>query len=243
MRFHFLQHVPFEDAANIGVWARSRGFEVTVTQLYAQEALPSVQEIDWLGIMGGPMNIYEYDRYPWLAREKGWIKEVIEANKPVIGICLGAQLIADVLGGPVQRNPHTEIGWYPVTLTEAGQQDSLLSQLPTTFNTFHWHGDSFAIPPGATHLASSAACTNQAFQYGDRVLGLQCHLDYSVASLQAMVQHCGNELMEGPFIQTDTEILTDAQRAQQLQPLLFMVLDAMSAHLSDSPTMPGTDPL
>lgn len=226
-RLHVLQHVPFEDAANIGVWAREQGWTVASTRLYRDETLPPPETIDWLAIMGGPMNIYEHERYPWLVTEKAWIKQVIEAGKTVIGVCLGAQLIADVLGGEVTRNTHTEIGWFPVTKTEAGRADLRLAGLPETFETFHWHGDSFSIPPGAVHLAASEACPNQIFRYGERVLGMQCHLDYSAASLQAMVEHCSDELIDAPFIQTDSAVLIDTQRAKNLKQSLYAVLDAL----------------
>ncbi|MFC1761860.1 type 1 glutamine amidotransferase [Planctomycetota bacterium] len=226
-KLHVLQHVPFEDAANIGVWASKNGFAVTRTCLYKNELLPDVQDIDWLAVMGGPMGIYEHDLYPWLVQEKTWLKQVVEAGKIVIGICLGAQLLADVLGGSVTRNEHTEIGWFPVTLTPEAKHQSLLSGLPHTFTAFHWHGDVFSIPPGAVHLASSEACPFQAFQYGDRILGLQCHLDYSLTSLQAMVENCGEELIRGPFIQTDPRVLVDGQRVQALKEQLFNVLDGM----------------
>ncbi len=226
-RFHYLQHVPFEDAANVGVWALERGFTVTHTRLYAGEALPSVEAIDWLAVMGGPMNIHEHAAYPWLVSEKAWIEQVIAAGKVVIGICLGAQMVADVLGADVTRNAHKEIGWFPVTLTAEGMNGSLLSGLPRTFEAFHWHGDTFSLPPGARHLAHSEACANQAFQWGDRVLGLQCHLDYAQASLEAMVQHCSAELVPERFVQTDTALLTDAGKAQALQGHLVCVLDSL----------------
>lgn len=230
MRFHYIQHVPFEDAANIGLWAREKGFTVTCTRLYEGEPLPNVSDIDWLAIMGGPMNVYEYDRYPWLKLEKAWLKQVIDADKRVLGICLGAQLIADVLGAPVTRNEHTEIGWFPVTLTEAGRKESLLSGLPSTFEAFHWHGDTFAIPPGSRLLASSEACVNQAFQYRDRVLALQCHLDYSQASIEAMIANCSGELVQAPYIQANPARLTDIERTRSLESLLYTVLGTLIAY-------------
>lgn len=226
-RFHYLQHVPFEDAANVGVWALDQGFTVTRTRLYAGEMLPPVEDMDWLAVMGGPMNIYEHTAYPWLVAEKAWVKQVIEAGKVVIGICLGAQLVADALGGTISQNAHKEIGWFPVRLTVEGLDSSLLSGLPETFEAFHWHGDTFTIPPGARHLARSMACANQAFQWGDHVLGLQCHLDYAQVSLQAMVDHCGAELTPEPYIQTDRALLTDAGKAQALHGHLVRVLERL----------------
>ena len=225
MKLHVLQHVPFEDAANIGVWALEQGFTITTTHLYLNESLPDPESIDMLVIMGGPMNIYQHDLYPWLVPEKQFIKAAIEANCIVLGVCLGSQLICDALGGKVTRNEHTEIGWFPVTLTEAGQNpDSLLHVLGSPFEAFHWHGDTFSIPPGAIHLAFSEACAHQAFQYGDRVLGMQFHLDYSQQSIQTMVDNCADELIEGPYVQTDHEHLIETDSAQSLQSHLVTLL-------------------
>ena len=188
MRIHCLTHVPFEDAANIGEWAKLHGHSLTYTHLYRDEALPAIESFDMLAIMGGPMNVYEQDRYPWLESEKDFIRRTIDADKKVIGVCLGAQLIADVLGGEVFPNDHKEIGWHRVTRT-VDSEGSLLGILSREMEVFQWHGDMFSIPPGAKHLATSSACPNQAFQYEDHVLAMQFHLDYSADSIQRMVDN------------------------------------------------------
>ena len=121
MQLHYLQHVPFETIAGIGDWATSRGHTVSGTQLFAEE-FTHPGDFDFLVVMGGPMNIYEEAEYPWLAEEKAFIASAVEAGKLVLGVCLGAQLVADVLGGPVTPGPQPEIGWYPVELTEAGRE-------------------------------------------------------------------------------------------------------------------------
>ena len=120
MNIHYLQHVPFEDLGSIKNWAKIRGHRVTATRFYRAEPLPFLDELDWLIIMGGPMNIYEEDKYPWLGHEKRFIEEVIKTDKVVLGICLGAQLIADVLGVRIYENIHKEIGWFPIQLTSEG---------------------------------------------------------------------------------------------------------------------------
>jgi GMP synthase-like glutamine amidotransferase len=227
MRVHFLQHVPFEDADNIGVWATRRGHEMTCTRLDLGQPLPALNAFDWLVVMGGPMNIYEHDRYPWLAREKEFIRAAIDRGAPFLGVCLGAQLAADVLGGPVTRNRQQEIGWFPVSLTAAARDAAVLRGLPERFLAFHWHGDTFAIPPGAVRMAESDACANQAFLYGDRVVGLQFHLDYSPAGIQRMVRHCGAELVEGPAVQPAESLLAEPQRAAETQELLERFLDSL----------------
>jgi GMP synthase (glutamine-hydrolysing) len=225
MRIHFIQHVPFEGPANIGKWAKNRGFDISVTHLYAGQSLPDIKDIDMAAVMGGPMNIYEYTEYPWLKHEKLWLKQAIDADRAVIGICLGAQLIAHVLGAQIKQNNNTEIGWFKVELSDMGRKDSLLSKLPKSFTAFHWHGDTFTIPPGSVHLASSDACMNQAFQYGRRALGMQFHLDYNQDSINAMLKNCVNELVTGDFIQTEDNIHNSQSYVEQLEKLLFTVLD------------------
>jgi GMP synthase-like glutamine amidotransferase len=231
MRIHYLQHVPFEDAANIEVWARRKGHTILATRLDRDESFPPLVAFDWLVILGGPMNIYEHDRHPWLAREKQFIAEAIDAGKLVLGVCLGAQLVADVLGGQVTRNPQKEIGWFPVSLSSESRQSPVFQTLPHRFLAFHWHGDTFSIPPGARRMAESEACANQAFQYGDRVIGLQFHLDYSLASIEEMIEHCRDELVDAPFIQPLPDLLLNAAHVQAIEELLYRFLDAMEQQI------------
>ncbi len=186
MKLHYLQHVPFEGLGIIENWAVSNGFEISCTRLFADEKLPDIGSFDWLVVMGGPMGIYDHEAHPWLMAEKQLIKNTIDAGKTVLGICLGAQLIADVLGAKVYPGPQKEIGWFPL------QGSNPL--LPETLTAFHWHGDTFEIPKGATHLASSAACKNQGFIYNGRVVGLQFHLETTPQSMEALIENCGDEL-------------------------------------------------
>lgn len=117
MRIHYLQHVPFEGLASIEQWATTKDYILSATKFYNGDTLPSVDHLDWVIVMGGPMNIYENDKYPWLTWEKHFIEEAIKKNKIVIGICLGSQLIADVLGSKVYKGQEKEIGWYPIQVT------------------------------------------------------------------------------------------------------------------------------
>lgn len=230
MRCHWLGHVPFEDAAHIGLWAVRHGYELTHTQLYAGQPLPPVETIDALAIMGGPMNVYQYRDHPWLVEEKRFIERAIEAGIPVVGVCLGAQLIADVLGAKVTQNHQIEIGWFEVELTDDGRKSDIFKGMPDRFTAFHWHGDRFDIPSGAMHLAGSQACTNQAFLYGNRILGLQFHLEYSAQSIGKMLVHCADELTEGPFIQAQRQITADLTNVESTQKLLFGLLDTLLPH-------------
>ena len=200
MRVCCLQHVPFEGPAHIESWARAAGHDLFTARVFAGE-LPRPDDFDWLIILGGPMNVYEETAYPWLVGAKRLIETAIAGGKIVLGICLGAQLIAAVLGAPVRRNSHLEIGWYPVTLTPEAAASPAFSVLPPTFTAFHWHGDTFDIPAGAVRTAASEACANQAFDYQGRVFGWQFHLESSLASVEALIDNCGDELT-GPFVQS-----------------------------------------
>ena len=225
MRIHYLQHVPFEDAANIAIWARVRGHAVRCTRLWAGESLPLLETFDWLVVMGGPMNIYEHDAYPWLLDEKKFIEKAIDQGKCVLGVCLGAQLAADVLGGRVTENHHQEIGWFPVSLTREGEQSVAFEGFAPRFLAFHWHGDTFSIPLGARRLAESEACANQAFEYAGRVVGLQFHLDYSIESIEEMLRHCGEELTAGPYIQSADVIRASYHQVTTTTKMLYRLLD------------------
>ncbi len=224
MRIHSLQHEPFEGLANIAVWAENRGHSISTTQLFKNQSLPKLEDFDWLVIMGGSMNVYEETKYPWLIQEKKLIRDAISKGKIVLGICLGAQLIADVLGGRVSRNRYTEIGWFPVTLTKEARNSRVFSTLPRRFIAFHWHGDTFEIPPNATRMAESEACVAQAFEYG-KAIGLQFHLEYSVESINLMLQNCGDDIVEGRYIQKPEEILSNMDNVKQTFKILCSLLD------------------
>ena len=226
MRLHYLQHVPFENLARIENWAEDRGHEMSKTLLFDGQELPGIDEFDWLVIMGGPMNIYEEDKYPWLASEKRFIRDASASNKIVLGICLGGQLIADVLGGKVRRNLYKEIGWHPVKLTPEGQKSRIFGVLPNTFMAFHWHGDTFEIPPQALRAAESESCANQAFALG-KAIGLQFHLESSMDSVDHLIENCSNELVDGKYIQSQEEILSHVDRFQETNRLMALFLDTM----------------
>jgi GMP synthase-like glutamine amidotransferase len=207
VRVRYLQHVPYEGVGSIRDWAGARRHDLSGTLLSAgpheSPGLPTLDAVDFLVVMGGPMNVYEHDAYPWLVAEKDFICSCIGAGKPVLGICLGAQLIADALGGEVTRAPYEEIGWYPVELTAAGRELPVFSGFPDRFTALHWHGDMFSIPAGAVHVASSAACPNQAFSYdGGRVVGLQFHLEETRESLAELVEAAGQDLPEDAAAET-----------------------------------------
>lgn len=226
MRAHYLQHVPYEGLGCIRPWLQRKGYMLTSTRWFLDEPLPDPAKIDFLVVLGGPMGVADTLAYPWLNEEKRFLASMIASGKPMLGICLGAQLIAEVAGGRVRPNRFKEIGWFPVTGCEpAGQAFRFPSSLPV----FHWHGDTFEPPPGAVHTACSAACENQAFQLSRRIVGLQFHLEVTPQAVRSMIEHGRHELQGGPFIQPEEAILgatpqvyaaANAQMAQLLDYLL-----------------------
>jgi GMP synthase (glutamine-hydrolysing) len=225
MKLHYLQHVPFENLANIEPWAIEKGFEVTHTALYLNDPLPPIEDIDWLVILGGPMNVYEETEYTWLKNEKEFIKEAIEADKVLIGICFGAQLIAEALGSRIYPNTYKEIGWFPVCLSNKVETIELTDSLPEILEVFHWHGDTFELPPDATLLASNTVTKNQAFVITSKILGLQFHLEYNLESVQLMLNNCHNELKEEPYIQSSDQIISSPERFKQLHHYMEILLN------------------
>ncbi len=226
-RIHHLQHVAFEGPGSIAIWAEMHGYPLTATHLYNGDGFPPQDDFDCLVVMGGPMNIYEYDLYPWLTAEKKFIEHSIKKQKTVIGICLGAQLIADVLGQKVYSGQQKEIGWYPVFKTESARQTPAADFLPDETNVFHWHGDTFDIPQGALHLASSEACDSQGFIYDRRVVSLQFHLETTRASATLLIENCGDEIVAGRFIQTPDDMLADENRFQTVNRLMANLLESL----------------
>jgi GMP synthase-like glutamine amidotransferase len=203
MKAHILQHVPFEDIGSIRPWLETQEADITCTRFFDNERLPQPGESDLLIVMGGPMSVNDENTYPWLRPEKKLIFDTIQAGVPIIGICLGAQLIASSLGASVYRNRHKEIGWFPLTST-ISNEDAF--RFPSPCQAFHWHGETFDLPSGAIRLASSEACRNQAFQIGRHVFGLQFHLETTPESVRALIDHCRNELISGPYIQTEEQL-------------------------------------
>lgn len=209
MRIHYLQHVDMEDPGIILTWASEQKCSITHTLFYESEMLPVVASFDWLFIMGGPMNIYEEERFPWLADEKLFIRAAIAAGKVVIGFCLGAQLIADVLGGRITRNPEPEIGWLPVRWNAVAREHPLFSFFPETSMVLEWHYDTFSVlPPEAEVLAGSEGCDHQLFIYEERVIGFQFHLETTPEMLQRLIAAYGSEMnIPAKYVQSSGELL------------------------------------
>jgi len=206
---------------------RNKGYQPTSTKLFLGQELPAVESFDWLIIMGGPMGVYDEEDFPFLKTEKEFIKEAVFSGKTVLGICLGAQLLACVLGAKVYKNNFREIGWFPVSLKNDLKNTLFEGFFPETTEAFHWHGDTFEIPAGAIHLASSEACPNQGFLFGEKVVGLQFHLETTPDSARALIENCGNELDGSRFVLSELEIMANAERFSGINKVMETVLQQM----------------
>ena len=208
MKAHILQHVPFEGPAYIGQWLMARGAQISHTRFWESTALPDPATVDLLVVMGGPMSVNDEAEFAWLGAEKRFIAEVVALGRPVLGICLGAQLIASAYGARVFRNTKKEIGWFDVHAC-TGTEDAF--DFPPTTTVLHWHGETFELPPGARLLATSTACRHQAFQLGERTIGLQFHLEMTAESLRAIIDNCRAELVPARWIQDEAAIVGHAE--------------------------------
>lgn len=173
-----LQHVPFEPLGTLDPILRDAGFRIRYVNFDRKpKSLPSLKRYRGLIILGGPMNVDDTQRYPNLGVEVDLIREALDRDLHILGICLGAQLLAKSLGATVNAGRHKEIGWHDIELTEAGANDALLSSFARVQRIFQWHSDGFDLPSEAVLLAGSAVCPNQAFRYGEKAYGFQFHLE------------------------------------------------------------------
>ncbi len=206
MRAHCLQHVPFEGLGSIEFWLAGAGYGITWTRFFESPELPDPGGIDLLIVLGGPMGVNDEAIHPWLAPEKRFIHDAVRSGTPVLGICLGAQLMASALGARVYRNACKEIGWFPVrgVPSEGGP----VFRFPDAVEVFHWHGDTFDLPAGAVHIAKSEGCLHQAFQVGGSAIGLQFHLETTPDAARDIVAHCRDELVPSTYVQNEVQILS-----------------------------------
>jgi GMP synthase-like glutamine amidotransferase len=211
MNVHILQHAPFEDVGSIAGWLAASRANVTYTRLYEPAALPDLAGIDLIIALGGPMSVNDEAELPWLRPEKQFVREAIARGLPILGVCLGAQLIASALGCRVYRNTVKEIGWFPIETTAEGAALGF----PPLLDVFHWHGETFDLPGGAVRLARSSACMNQAFRLGLNVLALQFHLEATPKSAARLIRHCADELVPASHIQSADQIRTTPPAAYE----------------------------
>jgi GMP synthase-like glutamine amidotransferase len=228
MKAHCFQHEPFEGMGAIESWLKKKKFEISYTRFFETDQLPQVQSIDWLILMGGSMSVNDEQELPWLVKEKNFIKESIRQGKVVIGICLGAQLIASALGVKVYKNVQKEIGWFPIRKDKKNPSD-LFSDWPDELVVYHWHGETFDLPSGSKLVASSEACQNQIFVLKDKkVIGFQCHPETTIESLSSLTDGCRPDLVPGRYIQTEVDMIRDEKKyAKTMHQTLFSLLDKL----------------
>lgn len=231
MRIHYLQHVSFENPANIIEWAHKKNHELTGTHLYNYEAVPNMDQFDWLIIMGGPMNIYEEESYPWLRYEKQFIREAIDNGKVVLGICLGAQLITDVLGGKVTKNPEGEIGFLPIKFNDDALKLPLFKNFPEASYVFQWHNDTFStLGENAICIASSEVCEHQAFVYKERVIGFQFHMESSENSIISLIDNCADDMTGGIYVHSEKQIKAEMNFLKAANSLMEDFLNQLESY-------------
>lgn len=226
MKIVVFRHFSFDDPSVIASWSKHAGHELIVQNPAQGIDKKWLKTLDLLVILGGPMSVYQEKEHPWLIEEKAFVKIAIEMKKKVLGICLGAQMISEVLGGSVFPNREKEIGWHGFHRTQ--EYHAWLAKIPEKFTSFAWHGDTFTLPDGAQHLIYSEACENQAFAYGEHVLGLQFHLESTTDCIQQMLANWSHELRDAPFIQTTSLIREGIDHCEQSKMLLWGILDQIA---------------
>lgn len=189
-----IQHVAVEGPGALGEALRARGVTLRPVRVFAGDPVPACCDAEALVVMGGPMGVYEDDRHPHLRDERRLIESALAAGQPIIGTCLGSQLLASALGARVYPNSRKEIGWYEVALAGAAADDALFAGAPPRFTPVHWHGDVFDLPAGAAHLASSAITPHQAFRHGSNAWGLLFHLELDRPQLDSWLTAFADEM-------------------------------------------------
>ena len=227
---HYFQHVPYEDLGCITDWAKENKYLISSTKFYQNDELPELDEIDWLIIMGGHMSAFDEEKYPWLVDEKNFINKAIENKKVVIGVCLGSQILAEVLGANVYPNKEKEIGFYPVTLSDEAERNEIFKLLPKTMDVFHWHSDTYDLPSGSVLLASSQGCKNQAFIKDNRIVGLQFHLEISKKTIEDLINNNRHDLTDGKFIQWEISMLSASYLTIELNVFMKCILERLDKY-------------
>ena len=228
MRIHCNLHETFEGPGCINDWIKQKDYITTASHTYLNETYPSMEQFDWLIIMGGTMSTYEEEKHKWLQAEKKFIRQAIESDKIVLGICFGAQMIAEALGGKVYPAKEQEIGWFPIDMNK-NNLPAGLSPLPVNPTVFHWHGDTFDLPDEAVHLASSEATINQAFIYHNRVMALQYHHELTTKAISLMNEKLGAQLSKARYVQSAEEIMKGVSHIDENSRIMFKIMDYLDS--------------
>jgi len=207
------QHEPDDGPGYLGEALIRRGARLTTVRLDKGESVPNTALYNMLLVMGGGMNVYQEDKYPWLIEETQAIREAVEAGKAVLGVCLGGQLLAKALDAQVHLGAATEIGLTPIALTEAGKADPLFEGL-SQVEAVEWHDDTFDIPAGAVALARSEGCAHQAFRFGRQAYGLQFHPEVSPVMLAEWIKGASDPPINSFTFQSALEAKAGALQTQ-----------------------------
>lgn len=216
LRIHVLQHTDTTLPGNVLEWLKQKGHASTIVRMHKGDALPTIDDTDWLIVLGGSMNVDDTNEFPWLIEEKKLLKDAIAAKKTCFGICLGGQLLAQILGATVKKHEHWEVGWHTVHFG-SGAESRLM--------TFQWHQDTFSLPEGAVRVGTNHITENQAFAYGDNVVGLQFHPE----ATEDWVRYCASDkdLPEGPHVQSTEQILEGIVFITPMKKWLFDLLNRL----------------
>lgn len=227
MRISVIMHADFETPGVIEAWAQTKRHAFSIFKPYQAQALPTVEEFDFLIVMGGPQSPRALEEDPYLKDEIELIGKAIQAEKIVLGFCLGAQLIGEALGGKTEQSPEREIGIYPVSLTSEGLKDDLFKDFPEIFNVIHWHNDMPGLTKDAQLLAFSEGCPRQAIRYGARAYGFQFHMEITQQGIAELIKACPDDLRSGKFVQS-SEILMN-QTLEGIHQQMCLLLDRLTS--------------
>ena len=242
MRFHCLQHMPEEGPGHAADWLTAHGHSLTFNRLFEPyPAFPAMGDFDGLLILGGAMSVYDEENLPWLRAEKVFIQEVLRAGKVTLAICLGAQLVAQALGGEVRPNSDPEIGFWTVRFSVKSLEHPLLRGWPEKAAVLHWHMDTFTVPPGAMRVGMSAGCATQGFVWGDGIIGLQFHPEMTVPMVEKLMEFEGHETAgEQEFVQTAAQIRAKMKSVWKGRKLLESLLaNLVAVHEGDIAALAG----
>lgn len=229
MKLLFITHASFERPGSIETWAKAHRHDTFEVAPFKGEALPDIDDYDFLIIMGGPQSTRHLNETPYLLKEINFIKAAVQKQKRIIGVCLGAQLLALALGAPTEQSPNKEIGVFPLQLLPEAADDPIFCSFNQTFDVTHWHGDMPGLPANAVLLARSEGCPRQIFRVGDRIYGFQCHFELTKELVENLIKHCPEDLAVGNYVRSKDHLLSADYHSINTQ------MDRILNHLSSLP--------